>query len=209
MHCSDRTGTRGYSEIVNCFTISETRALAEREAGRSAGEEAFPYEFDILAAGICWSRITYIMYDYHIPPQKRPNSDDGYFEILSQSVFQAGFSWKVVRQKWPNFRKAFHDFKIERVARMSLRDVARLMRDPGIIRNSAKIMAVIENARIIERLQREQGSLKIFIQSIRKLPYAKRRSILGKTFRWIGPTGAFHFFWCVGEQVPDWVDRNR
>lgn len=149
------------------------------------------------------------MYPYHIPPRRRPKSDDGYFEILAQSVFQAGFSWEVVRSKWPNFRKAFHRFKIERVAHMLPRDVARLMRDPRIVRNSAKIMAVIENARIVRGLQKEHGSFKNFITSIRKLPYAKRRAILGKTFRWIGPTGAFHFFWCVGERVPEWEDRNR
>lgn len=148
------------------------------------------------------------MYSYHIPPRKRPKSDDGYLEILAQSVFQAGFSWEVVRKKWPNFRKVFHNFKIAKVARMTPRDVARLMRDSGIIRNSAKITAVIENTRIIERLQREHGSFKNFIASIRKRPYAERRAILGKTFRWIGPTGAFHFFWCVGEQVPEWVKRK-
>ncbi len=149
------------------------------------------------------------MYDYHIPPQRRPKSDDGYLEILSQSVFQAGFSWEVVRSKWPNFRKAFYGFRVAAVARMTPRDVTRLMQDPGIIRNSAKIMAVMENARIMQGLQKEHGSFKNFIQSIRRLPYAKRRSILGRTFCWIGPTGAFHFFWCVGEQVPEWADRNR
>ncbi len=149
------------------------------------------------------------MYAYHIPSRKRPKLDDGYFEILAQSVFQAGFSWEVVRQKWPNFRKAFHNFKVSKVAWMTPRDVSRLMRDPAIIRNSEKILAVIENARIFEGLEREHGSFKNFIQSIRKLPYVKRRGILAKTFRWIGPTGAYHFFWCVGEDVPEWEDRNR
>lgn len=149
------------------------------------------------------------MYVYHIPPRKKPNTDDGYFEILAQSVFQAGFSWEVVRAKWPNFRKAFHRFRVSRVADMTSRDVSRLMGEAGIIRNSAKIMAVIENARIIERIQKEHGSFKKFIQSIRKLSYVKRRTLIGKTFRWIGPTGAFHFFWCAGEEVPEWEDRNR
>lgn len=148
------------------------------------------------------------MYAYRIPPQRRPKSDDGYLEILAQSVFQSGFSWEVVRRKWPNFRKAFHGFKVGRVAGINPRDVARLMRDPGIIRNGAKITAVIENARIMQGLRKEYGSFGNFIRSIRKLPYAKRRAILAKTFRWIGPTGAFHFFWCVGEQVPEWEERR-
>ena len=199
------------------------------------------------------------MYAYHIPPQRRPKNDDGYFEVLSQSVFQAGFSWEVVRRKWPNFRKAFSNFKIATVVRMGPRDVSRLLRDSSIIRNGEKLAAVMQNARIVQRLQREHGSFANFIQSISKLPYAKsphhpersevkrarsrtsaksaspvnkrissggtgssptsalpsvaevagRRAVLGKTFRWIGPTGAYHFFWCVGEPVPEWEDRNR
>lgn len=150
------------------------------------------------------------MYQYHVPPRKRPKDDSGYFEILSQSVFQAGFSWDVVRRKWPHFRPAFHYFDIEKVSRMTPRDVARLMRDVRLIRNSAKMIAVIENARIIRRLQKEHGSFKGFILSLRKLrSYAKRRTALAKTFRWIGPTAAYHFFWCVGEKVPEWEERNQ
>ncbi len=149
------------------------------------------------------------MYSCHIPPQRRPKNDDGYFEVLSQSVFQAGFSWEVVRRKWPNFRKAFYNFKIAAVAKMGPRDAARLLRDPSIIRNGEKLAAVMQNARIIQRLQKEHGSFANFVKSNRKLSYAKRRAVLGKTFRWIGPTGAYHFFWCVGEPVPEWEDRNR
>ena len=149
------------------------------------------------------------MRDYIIPPRKRPKDDDGYFEILCQSVFQAGFSWEVVRAKWPNFGRAFYNFKVDKVAKMKLRDVERLLKDPTIIRNTAKIIAVIENARMFQNLRKEHGSFKKFLQSIRKLSYAKRRVILAKTFRWVGPTGAFHFCWCVGEDVPEWEDRNR
>ena len=68
------------------------------------------------------------MYQYHVPPRRRPKDDNGYFEILAQSVFQAGFSWEVVRRKWPQFRKAFESFQIEKVARLGPRAVARLMR---------------------------------------------------------------------------------
>ncbi|RJQ36704.1 DNA-3-methyladenine glycosylase I [Candidatus Parcubacteria bacterium] len=149
------------------------------------------------------------MYDYYIPTPKRPKDDNGYLEALAQSVFQAGFSWEVVRNKWPHFRKAFHNFNVQKVAKMGARDVLRLLADPGIIRNGAKIRGTIENARIIQGLQKEHGSFAAFIRSIRKLPYAKRRAILVKTFRWIGPTGAFHFFYIVGEDVPEWEERRR
>ena len=66
----------------------------------------------------------------------------------------------------------------------------------------------IENARVFQNLQKEYGSFRNFMKSIRRFSYPKRRGILAKTFRWIGPTGAFHFFWCVGEEVPEWEERK-
>ena len=45
--------------------------------------------------------------DIIIPPKRKPNSDSGYFEILSKAVFQAGFSWKIVERKWVPIREAF------------------------------------------------------------------------------------------------------
>lgn len=148
------------------------------------------------------------MYKYHIPPRRPPKTDDGYFEVLSQSVFQAGFSWPVVRSKWSHFKKVFNDFDIKKVAQFTEDDLGRLMNDRGIIRNLTKIKAVIENARIVQQLQREFGSFEKFIKSSRGLPYRQRCQTLTKTFRWIGPTGVFHFFWCIGEDVPKWEQRN-
>ncbi|MEJ2148285.1 MAG: DNA-3-methyladenine glycosylase I, partial [Chloroflexota bacterium] len=80
----------------------------------------------------------------HIPPRKKPADDDGYFEVLTQAVFQAGFSWQVVRDKWANFRRAFDDFDFEAVARYDTRDIDRLVADAGIVRNARKIEATIE-----------------------------------------------------------------
>ncbi len=149
------------------------------------------------------------MYEYIIPPRKTPQNDNEYFEILCQSVFQAGFSWEVVRGKWPDFRKAFRNFTIDKVAAMKSKELLSLLENPRIIRNAAKIAAVKENALVIQEIQREYGSLGKFVRSLRKHSYEKRRKILAKKFRWIGPTGAFHFFWCVNEEVPEWEDRNR
>ena len=149
------------------------------------------------------------MQEYIIPPRKTPKNDSEYFEILCQSVFQAGFSWEVVRKKWPDFRKAFHRFNVKKVAAMQSRELLSLLKNPRIIRNAAKIAAVKENARVVQELQYEYGSFGKFVRSLRTYPYEERRKILGKKFRWIGPTGAFHFFWCVKEEVPEWEDRNR
>jgi DNA-3-methyladenine glycosylase I len=147
------------------------------------------------------------MYKHVIPPRAVPRNDDRYFEVLSQSVFQAGFSWEVVRRKWPAIRRAFARFDIDAVARLRLRDVERLMRNAEIIRNRRKVEAVIENARILQEIRREHGSAKRYIRSLPK-PYAQRVMILSRTFRFLGPTGVFHFLWCVGEEVPSWHDRD-
>src|SRR6266851_9877394 len=71
------------------------------------------------------------------------------FEALTLGVFQAGLSWSVVFNKRDAFRKAFHDFDVAQVAAMTERDIARLVQDPSIIRNRAKIQATVENARAI------------------------------------------------------------
>jgi len=50
------------------------------------------------------------MAEYEVPPREVPENDAGYLEKITQAVFQAGFSWQVIRSKWPNFQKAFADF---------------------------------------------------------------------------------------------------
>lgn len=144
---------------------------------------------------------------YIVPPRQKPSDDSGYLAVLAQATFQAGFSWEVVRNKWPNFVKAFDGFDVETVARYSPDDVDRLLADKGIIRNGRKIEAVIENARAVRRLAAEHGSFHAYLRTLDGLPYQKRRKALEKQFKWLGRTGVFFFLWCVEEDVPDWDDR--
>ncbi|CAN5415479.1 DNA-3-methyladenine glycosylase I [soil metagenome] len=82
------------------------------------------------------------------------------FEKLSLEGFQAGLSWITILRRRETFRAAFHDFDIDRVAELTEADVERLMLDPGIIRNRAKIVATIGNAGIIRQLvQDDPGAL--------------------------------------------------
>jgi DNA-3-methyladenine glycosylase I len=69
------------------------------------------------------------------------------FERMSLEAFQSGLSWLIILRKRENFRHAFAGFDIEKVARFTDADVARLMADQGIVRNRAKIEATIANAR--------------------------------------------------------------
>jgi DNA-3-methyladenine glycosylase I len=145
---------------------------------------------------------------HEIPPQKKPDDDNGYFEELTRAIFQAGFSWRVIRDKWPNFQAAFDGFEIESVAGYGEPDVERLVSDPGIVRNRRKIEATVQNARTMWDLIQEHGSFYAYLRSLDGLEYAGRRSELSIRFKNLGPTGVFTFLWCVEEEVPRWEDRN-
>lgn len=85
---------------------------------------------------------------YHDTEWGFPVSDDRrLFEKLSLEGFQSGLSWRTILAKRENFRRAFHDFDYQRVARFEENDVVRLLQDAGIIRHRGKIEAVINNAR--------------------------------------------------------------
>jgi DNA-3-methyladenine glycosylase I len=80
------------------------------------------------------------------------------FEKLLLDSFQAGLSWRTILHKRENFRRAFHGFNPERLARYTARDRARLLADAGIVRNRLKIEAAISNALAFLRLEEELGS---------------------------------------------------
>jgi DNA-3-methyladenine glycosylase I len=85
---------------------------------------------------------------YHDEEWGFPVLDErGLFERLSLEAFQSGLSWRTILNKRPAFRAAFADFVPDAVAAFSDDDVARLLADPGIVRNRAKIEATLANAR--------------------------------------------------------------
>lgn len=140
-----------------------------------------------------------------IPPRDVPAHDNGYFEKITQAVFQSGFSWEVIRNKWPNFQTAFHAFDIPTVAAFSDDDLERLVQDKGIVRNGRKIEATIKNARVCQELIGQHGSFKAYIDSLDP-DYYKREKQFCKQFKFMGPMGAFFFFWSVGEDVPPYEE---
>ncbi len=86
--------------------------------------------------------------------------DNALFERLVLEINQAGLSWITILKKEDNFRKAYHDFDINKVASYKEKDIKRLLNDSGIIRNRLKINAAITNAQRIKDLQKEYGSFK-------------------------------------------------
>lgn len=87
------------------------------------------------------------------------------YEFLILEIFQAGLSWRTVLRKRENFRKAFARFDYRKVARFGARDVQRLLKDAGIIRNRAKILAAIHNAKLFMDVQKEFGCFSDYMWS--------------------------------------------
>ena len=87
-------------------------------------------------------------------------SDDELFCRLILEINQAGLSWTTILNKQENFRKAYHNFSIKKVAAYKEKDIYRLLNDAGIIRNKLKVNAAIENAKAILLIQKKSGSFK-------------------------------------------------
>jgi DNA-3-methyladenine glycosylase I len=87
-------------------------------------------------------------------------NDDELFERLMFEINQAGLNWILILKKQDNFRTAFDNFSIDKVAAYTEHDVARLMNNEGIIRNRLKINAAIENARVLQKIRNEYGSFR-------------------------------------------------
>ncbi|MFN3258043.1 MAG: DNA-3-methyladenine glycosylase I [Ilumatobacter sp.] len=103
---------------------------------------------------------------YHDHEWGRPTTDARrLFEKICLEGFQSGLSWLTILRKRENFRAAFADFDIERVARFGDRDVERLLGDAGIIRHRGKIEATINNAQRAMELVEREGSLVDWIWS--------------------------------------------
>ncbi|ESP90438.1 DNA-3-methyladenine glycosylase I [Pseudoalteromonas luteoviolacea] len=96
---------------------------------------------------------------YHDDEWGDPIWDDNkLFEFITLESAQAGLSWYTILKKRANYRDAFHDFNVQLVANMNEGDVERLMQNPGIVRNKAKIVATINNAQRFIEVQQAYGS---------------------------------------------------
>lgn len=161
-----------------------------------------------------WSGAAPEMLTYHDTEWGFPVADDRrLFEKLSLEGFQSGLSWRTILAKRDNFRAAFDGFDSHRVARFTDRDVERLLKDPGIVRNRGKIEAVVNNARRAEELVEREGSLGAFLwsyepdaadlpapQSVSTSPasVALAKDLKKRGWRFVGPTTVFAFMQAMG-----------
>jgi DNA-3-methyladenine glycosylase I len=136
---------------------------------------------------------------------KRPASDEAYFENLTRVIFQAGLNWKVIDKKWPTTVKAFAQFSIGKVAAFTNKDVERLLRDGGIVRNKNKVCATITNAAEFQDIKKQYGAFQKYLDSLDKSKnYATAVNELTKRFKHLGPSSAAMFLYTVGEKIEPW-----
>ena len=106
------------------------------------------------------------MIEYHDKEWGVPLHDDRkLFEFLTLEGAQAGLSWSTILKRREGYRKAFCDFDVEKVAKLTEKDQERLLQDTGIIRNRLKIKSAIENAKAFIKVQEEFGSFDKYIWS--------------------------------------------
>ncbi|MBU3017851.1 DNA-3-methyladenine glycosylase I [Paraglaciecola agarilytica] len=89
--------------------------------------------------------------------------DDRFLAEFSKKVFQSGFVWRVVRNKWPEFERLFFEFTIDKVLMMPDEMLEKRAQDPAIIRNYKKVQTIRENAIMIDAVRREHGSFAQFV----------------------------------------------
>jgi DNA-3-methyladenine glycosylase I len=125
--------------------------------------------------------------NYHDNEYGFPLNDDNLlFERLILEINQAGLSWITILKKANNFRKAYRKFDINKVAKFTEKDRARLLNDAGIIRNRLKVNAAILNAQKILELKNEYGSFKGWLDVHHPLTREEWTKLFKKTFVFTG-----------------------
>jgi DNA-3-methyladenine glycosylase I len=142
----------------------------------------------------------------------RTYDEPALFEALTLGVFEAGLSWSIVFGRREAFRKAFRGFDTAQIAAMTDRDVDRLLHDPSIIRNRAKISATIDNARAMRSASPSLAALARSYEVTRRraprslaelptsTPHAEAfaKQLKSQGYRYVGPTSVYAFMQNVG-----------
>ena len=155
---------------------------------------------------------------YHDTEWGVPEHDDrALFELLILEGAQAGLSWSTILAKRDNYRKAFDQFDVRRIARYSEARTAKLLANPGIVRNRLKIAATVTNAKALLAVEREFGTFDAYIwqftggeprlnhwKSLNEIPSRTPESdlmskdLLRRGFRFAGSTICYAFMQATG-----------
>ncbi|HEY0196038.1 MAG TPA: DNA-3-methyladenine glycosylase I, partial [Methanobacterium sp.] len=150
------------------------------------------------------------------------------FEFLILEGAQAGLSWNLILQKRDNYRQAFDNFQIDRIATYNEKKIVKLLDNPGIIRNKLKIRSTVTNAIAVQDVQNEYGSFDSYIwkyvdhqtiqnkwKTMAEIPSSTPESekmskdLKKRGFKFIGPTICYGFMQAVGMVNDHLVDCFR
>jgi DNA-3-methyladenine glycosylase I len=163
-----------------------------------------------------WAGTDPLMIAYHDEEWGVPCHDDrALFERLLLEGFQAGLSWQTILRKRDNFRRAFDEFDPALIAAYDEADIARLLADPGIVRNRLKVRAAIDNARAMLATADEFGSFDRYIWRFAPEPSSRpsrlaevpastpasdamSRDLKQRGFRFVGSTICYAFMQSAG-----------
>jgi DNA-3-methyladenine glycosylase I len=177
----------------------------------------------------CWNVDKPLYVRYHDKEWGVPIHDDQkLFEFLVLDGFQAGLSWWLILERREAFKAAFDSFDPVKVAKYTAKDVERLMKIPGVVKNRAKISAAISNAQQLLKVQEEFGSFDVFIwqfvhgktiqnafTDISNLPAeteesrAMSRELKKRGFKFVGPIICYAFMQAAGLVNDHLVDCFR
>ena len=173
---------------------------------------------DLSVSRCEWNLNDALLTRYHDEEWGEPLHDDrALFEFLALDGMQAGLSWNTILRKRENFRQAFDNFEIEVVAAYGEAKIQVLLANPGIVRNKAKINAIIHNANKVLDIQREFGSLDTYLwgftggvtiqnrwQSLSEIPAtspisdAMSKDMVARGFKFCGSTILYAFMQAAG-----------
>jgi len=168
--------------------------IFERAANRHGGEDAFR------------EKLASYYYGTDLDVVSAPKSNDRWLSEFSKRIFQSGFNWSVVENKWEGFEKAFWGFDIKRCANIDMDDMERLTADKGIVRNPIKIKTVPKNAEMIRRMSDETGSADKFIRSWASTDYIGLLAYLQKQGSHLGANTASYALRFSG--IPSFILSN-
>jgi DNA-3-methyladenine glycosylase I len=144
-------------------------------------------EFEDGLTRCSWLNGDALYREYHDTEWGVPvTGDQQMFERIALEGFQAGLSWITILKRREGFRKAFKNFDLQKVSRLTESDIERLMLDEGIIRNRAKIESTIRNANLILELQKSGQSISEIVWSF--APPQSKRKRPATSFEWLATT---------------------
>ena len=103
-------------------------------------------------------------------PKKRiykPKNDNEFLGDVAFIIFVAGFRYSLVKERFPLIKKAFHNFSVNKLSKFKEKDIDKLMKANGMIKNRGKIEAIIENAQICKKIKKEDGSVLKWITKLK------------------------------------------